>query len=194
MPKIYHFHATTGELIGVGEAQESPLEPGKYLIPHNATLAPTPDTGEHEAAVFDIAAQEWGVFPDFRGQKYWLPDGSEHEISAIGETVPGGALDTPPPPPPPTPEEIVARLTAEIQQRLDDFAKTRGYDGILSACTYATSAIPKFAAEGQYAVNARDATWQTAYAIMDAVLAGGPVPDSVADIDADLPDLQWPES
>ena len=94
---------------------------------------------------------------------------------------------------PPTNNEIIASLTAQIQKRLDDFAKTRNYDGILSACTYATSTVPKFAAEGQYCVQARDATWAAGYALMDEVLAGTrPVPTSIADIESELPELVWP--
>lgn len=96
-------------------------------------------------------------------------------------------------PPTPTPEQIIASLTAQIQKRLDDFAKTRNYDGILSACTYATSTVPKFAAEGQYCVQARDATWAAGYALMDEVLAGTrPVPTSISDIESELPELVWP--
>jgi hypothetical protein len=57
-----------------------------------------------------------------------------------------------------TPEQIKAEITASTQSRLDTFANTRNYDGILSACTYASSSIPKFANEGQYCVDARDAT------------------------------------
>ena len=80
------------------------------------------------------------------------------------------------------------------QQRLDDFARTRNYDGILSACTYATSAVPKFAAEGQYAVQARDATWAALYQFMANVQAGTrPVPSGFADIEPDLPALEWPQ-
>ena len=80
------------------------------------------------------------------------------------------------------------------QQRLDDFARTRNYDGILSACTYATSAVPRFAAEGQYAVQARDATWAALYAFMADVQAGTqPVPTGFADIEPDLPALEWPQ-
>ena len=80
------------------------------------------------------------------------------------------------------------------QQRLDDFARTRNYDGILSACTYATSAVPKFAAEGQYAVQARDATWAALYAFMADVQAGKqPVPTGFADVEPLLPALEWPQ-
>jgi len=32
------------------------------------------------------------------------------------------------------------RIGIQAQQRLDNFAKTRGYDNIVVACTYATSA------------------------------------------------------
>jgi len=53
-----------------------------------------------------------------------------------------GEVFTNPSPPPPTAEQIVAQYTAAIQKRLDDFARTRDYDGILSAASYATSAVP----------------------------------------------------
>ena len=75
-------------------------------------------------------------------------------------------------PPAPTVQQIVSSFTKSIQSRLDVFANTRGYDGILSACTYAASAVPKFAAEGLDAVNARDATWASCYTIMADVQAG----------------------
>lgn len=99
-----------------------------------------------------------------------------------------------------TAEELasdVAKLQADIvaatQQRLDDFARTRNYDGILSACTYATSTVPKFQAEGQYAVNARDNTWATLYTVMGEVQAGTrPMPSGFADVEPLLPTLAWP--
>jgi hypothetical protein len=88
--------------------------------------------------------------------------------------------------------EIVAAVTLAVQQRLDDFARTHNYDGILSACTYATSTVPKFAAEGQYAVTARDATWATCYQIMGDVLQGlRPMPTLEQTL-AELPQLEWP--
>lgn len=93
----------------------------------------------------------------------------------------------------PTPQQITAKFTAAIQQRLDDFARTRNYDSILSACTYATSSVPKFKTEGQACVNLRDATWAAAYTILANVQAGKrPMPTSIADIEADLPAAVWP--
>jgi len=89
--------------------------------------------------------------------------------------------------------DIQAEIVTLVQANLDDFAKTRNYDGILSACTYATSSIPKFASEGQYCVNARDNTWTTLYTIMAEVEAGTrPIPTSFTDIEPELPVLTWP--
>ncbi|MDP1938074.1 MAG: hypothetical protein Q8K91_12785 [Hylemonella sp.] len=97
-------------------------------------------------------------------------------------------------PAPPTAAQIEAAFTAAIQQRLDDFARTRNYDSILSACTYATSTVAKFKTEGQACVNLRDATWAAAYQILADVQAGDrPMPASIADIEADLPALEWPQ-
>ena len=90
-------------------------------------------------------------------------------------------------------QQLIQSVTQQTQQRLDDFAKTRNYDGVLSACTYATSPTAKFATEGQYCVEARDATWATLYTIMAEVEAGTrPMPSSFADIEPDLPVLEWP--
>lgn len=96
--------------------------------------------------------------------------------------------------PPPTAAQVLAQFTSAIQQRLDGFAQTRRYDDIKSACTYATDPDPQFAAEGQACVNLRSATWRTAYEVLDEVQAGSrPMPSSLADIEADLPKLEWPQ-
>ena len=92
-----------------------------------------------------------------------------------------------------TEAQFIAAVTEATQARLDTFAKTRNYDGILSACTYADSTVPKFATEGQYAVQARDATWAALYALLAEVQAGTqPVPASFDDVRPLLPALEWP--
>lgn len=95
-------------------------------------------------------------------------------------------------PPPPTPEQIIAQYTAGVQQHLDTFARTRSYDDILSAATYATSQVPKFKTEGQYAVEARDATWAKCYEILAAVEAGSRPMPTLDELLAELPVLTWP--
>lgn len=88
-------------------------------------------------------------------------------------------------------EQLVVAVTQAVQQRLDNFARTRAYDGILSACTYATSAVPKFAMEGQYAVQVRDTTWAVCYQIMaDAQQGQRPIP-TIEQVLAELPVLEW---
>jgi len=90
------------------------------------------------------------------------------------------------------PEIIQAEIIQAVQLRLDTFAQSRNYDSILSACTYATSIVPKFAQEGQAAVNARDATWATLYTILGEVQAGTrPMPGGYTDIESELPLLSW---
>lgn len=91
-----------------------------------------------------------------------------------------------------SPSQVIAEFTAAIQQRLDDFARTRKYDGILSLASYATDPDPKFAAEGKYGVDARSATWAKSYEIMAAVQAGTRPMPTLEQILSELPALSWP--
>lgn len=101
--------------------------------------------------------------------------------------------------PEPTEEEVEARLqkqmTDAVQQALDDFAKTRGYDGIMSACSYSNSTDASFKAEADYCIQLRDTTWRMGYAILAEVKAGNrPVP-TVEELIAELPvgSAKWPD-
>lgn len=122
----------------------------------------------------------------------FLPNLVEATEGSIGWIYDGENF-YPPEPPKKSPEELQKEIVDSTQARLDDFAKTRSYDSILSACTYATSTVLKFQAEGQYCVDARDNTWATLYQIMQEVEQGArPAPSGYADIEADLPVLTWP--
>jgi hypothetical protein len=88
-------------------------------------------------------------------------------------------------------DAMVREVTQMVQNKLDDFAKSRNYDSILSAATYATSAIPKFQQEGQDAVNVRDTTWASLYKIMTDVMTGKRAVPTIADIMAELPVMEW---
>lgn len=97
-----------------------------------------------------------------------------------------------------TAEDIQSRVQAQvevytnaIQMMLDDEAKSRGYDGILSLCSYATSSNPKFQAEGQAGVEWRDGVWAGAYAALEEWKSGGQKP-TLEDLLASLPKMAWP--
>lgn len=90
-------------------------------------------------------------------------------------------------------ESLKSDIVDQVQHRLDSFARTRNYDGIMSACTYATDLVEKFRAEGQYCVQARGATWSKIYSILNDVDAGNrPIPAGYEEIESELPELVWP--
>lgn len=159
--QIYHYSHKTGEYIGTGVADESPLEPGVWLIPANATSIPPLQPLD-------------GHIVMFRGDAW--------------EYIP---VTPPPPEPEPTEAEILATMKSAIQRYLDTKSKEREYDGILSLCTYAASTNPKFAAEGRAGVLWRDACWAKGYEIMGAVLNGlRPIP-TVDELLAEMPEFVW---
>jgi hypothetical protein len=137
-----------------------------------------------------------------------LPDGPTipryHTFSAPPEipegyyaVMQGGWIlvegDAPVYPPLPTADQIQAEIVGATQARLDNFARTRSYDGILSACTYSGSSVVKFQVEGSYCVLARDSTWAKLYEILAEVEAGTrPMPSGYAEIEPELPVLEWP--
>lgn len=98
-------------------------------------------------------------------------------------------------PEPIDPERLQQDFTAEVQKRLDDFARTRMYDDIKSLSDYAGDADPVFNAEGTYGKSLRSQTWRAAINYMQDILAGNkPMPASVEEAitAANLPTPEWP--
>jgi len=93
-------------------------------------------------------------------------------------------------------EEFLAstksRLTSAIQSTLDEKAKERNYDSILSLCTYATSPTAKFSKEGQAGVSWRDEVWAQGYNILADVESGARAIPTEAELLSELPSFVWP--
>ena len=93
-------------------------------------------------------------------------------------------------------EEFLAstksQLISAIQSMLDEKAKERGYDSILSLCTYATSPNKKFADEGQAGVSWRDEVWAKGFTILADVEGGERAIPTVDELLAELPAFVWP--
>ncbi len=89
---------------------------------------------------------------------------------------------------------LAEKLGSQLGRVLNEFAKTRGYDSMLSACTYAASAVDRFKREGQYCLGVRDAAWAALEQIMaDAVAGKRRPPTDLQQIVGELPKLAWPE-
>lgn len=77
--------------------------------------------------------------------------------------------------PAPTQAEILAQaqatFTSIVQNYLDSTAQGRGYDNVVSVCSYAGAPNP-FQAEGIKFVEWRGNVWATCYSVMNDVLAG----------------------
>lgn len=80
-------------------------------------------------------------------------------------------------------------LETQTQERLNNFAKTKGYDNISVACTYSNSSNSIYKLEGDYCISARDNTWSSFYNILNSEITI----NSFSDIEPLLPVLEWPE-
>lgn len=82
--------------------------------------------------------------------------------------------------------DVIGKYEVQVQAWLDAGAQAYGYDGILSAASYATSTHPRFGPQGIAFRDWRDAVWGGCYAILNAVQSGK---RAAPDIDALLAEL-----
>lgn len=80
--KIYNYEKDTGAFVNEGVADESPLEPGVFLLPANATKTAPPKFGPYEIPVFRDG--KWAVVPDYRGMEYFDKFGAPQLITEVG--------------------------------------------------------------------------------------------------------------
>lgn len=81
------------------------------------------------------------------------------------------------PAPAPSNAALTEQYTQAIQDSLDAYAQSWGYDHIVSAASYVNSTVAKFKNEGTALLTWRDQVWEWAEAELAAILAGTtPVP------------------
>ena len=81
--RCYSFHPRTGEYLGEGLCDRSPLQSDVWLIPGHATLSPPPTVESGQVAVFLDDA--WRVETDRRGETWYRADGYGVVIAEIGD-------------------------------------------------------------------------------------------------------------
>jgi hypothetical protein len=88
-------------------------------------------------------------------------------------------------------EQLTKQFTASVQKWMDGKVQERGYDNIVSACTYADSTDAKFAAEGKAAKEWRDKVWRHCYDVVAQVVSGSRDIPTISELLAELPKLEW---
>lgn len=129
--QIWNYDPTTGELVSTGLADESPMEPGVFLLPAFATNIAPPSFVDGFCPVFRDGG--WSLVEDHRGEKWWDVNGAEIVISELGK-VPDGLSNVAPPPPEPappppaivTPRQLRLALTKfGMRQAVEDYVNTQ---------------------------------------------------------------------
>lgn len=91
----------------------------------------------------------------------------------------------------PTPDEIKQMLIDGVQNWMDEIAMSRGYDSILSACSYIKTGVERFDTEGQQAREWRSQVWIYCYNYLDEVLAGNRSIPTLEELIEELPKIDW---
>jgi hypothetical protein len=187
--KLYGYHHLTGEYGGETQADRDPLG-GGLLIPACTTQVPPPAPQDGKAIVW--GGEAWDHVPDHRGEVWFDAQGRTVLIDIPGDPAASGFTPDPPPPVP-----SVATYSAALRALLDAKAQERGYDGILSAVSYADDPNPAYAAEGAALRAWRSSVYVYALAEMAKVEAAERETPSVeafmVEVDLACP-FEWPSA
>lgn len=166
-----------GFFIGITEADESPLEPGVFLIPSGCVEVQPPTIPKGKAA-------KWN------GSKWVL-------VKVPAPVIPDtpDVPETPSVEPEPGPEQIEQRFMDEVQMFMDNSARSFGYDDIKSAVTYAEEpSVPKFQNEGKAFRAWRSLVWAYCYEQLDRAKSGDRAQPELDEFILELPQLEIEEA
>lgn len=186
---VYNYSGLTGEFLGSTEARKSPLEPGVYLIPANATDLAPPALQEKQAAVFHEGS--WHVVDDRRGEAWYQPDGTEITIVDLGDPAQSGLLADKSQIVPPAPTQH--DYENAIQELIDTTAQARNYADGNSCASYAgDTIIAQWGAEGSAFKVWRSQIWAYVYLQLHLVQTGQRSQPTIEELLAELPPIVWP--
>lgn len=88
---------------------------------------------------------------------------------------------------------IVTKLLKEaVKKHLDNEARNKDYDSILSACSYLNSKIKAWSDEAKNFIEWRDDVWAYALKVLDEVESGDREFPSESQLLSELPVIIWP--
>jgi hypothetical protein len=79
-PVICHVSPVTGEFLGQGVADPSPLEPGVWLLPAHGYEVALPDISRDLTAVIAPSGHDWSYVADFRGMTVYSTETREPAV------------------------------------------------------------------------------------------------------------------
>lgn len=89
---VYNVDPVSRAFIGSQECYKTSIDPNTWHYTGIAMDEAPPAFGVHEIPVANAELTEWEIKPFYIGTKYWLPDGSEHEITELFIAPPADAL------------------------------------------------------------------------------------------------------
>lgn len=90
------------------------------------------------------------------------------------------------------PPPDLAAYAAAIQAHVDAAAHSKGYESGFALAGYAASTVPAWADEAAAFIAWRDVVWGYAYGELAKVEAHARTQPSVAELVAELPEIDWP--
>ena len=118
---IYNYDPQTRVFTGASQADESPLEPGVYLIPAHATTIEPPKPKKGWVARWRVDDGKWETVPDVRGTWYGA-DGQPVAVSDLDADV--SALTREAPPDVPEGKLLSRNVAAALWELIDDVRGT----------------------------------------------------------------------
>lgn len=88
--------------------------------------------------------------------------------------------------------KVIELSEAYVTKKLNEFARTKRYEDIVSLTSFANSTNITYKQEAERGIYLRDTTWDNFYLYLAEVQSGTTtVPKSLAEIEARIPDLTW---